>query len=69
MDLKKRKRLVAAGWTFGDATAFLKLAPEESALVEMRLALSRTLRERRQAAGLTQTALAQQLGSSQSRGS
>lgn len=33
----------------------------------MRLALSRTLRERRRAAGLTQTALAQQLGSSQSR--
>ena len=67
MDLKKRKRLEAARWTVGDAAAFLKLTPEESALVEMRLALSRTLRERRQAAGLTQTALAKQLGSSQSR--
>lgn len=67
MDLKKRKRLEAAGWTVGDAAAFLKLTPGESALVEMRLALSRTLRERRQAAGLTQTALAKQLGSSQSR--
>lgn len=67
MDLKKRKRLEAAGWTVGDAAAFLKLTPAEAALVEMRLALSRTLRERRQAAGLTQTAFAKQLGSSQSR--
>jgi transcriptional regulator with XRE-family HTH domain len=33
----------------------------------MRLALSRSLRERRLAAGLTQTALAKTLGSSQSR--
>ncbi|MGI8509053.1 MAG: helix-turn-helix transcriptional regulator [Gemmatimonadaceae bacterium] len=67
MDAKKRKRLEAAGWTVGDAAAFLTLTPEESALVEMRLALSRSLRERRMAAGLTQTELAKQLGSSQSR--
>ena len=67
MDAKKRKRLEAAGWTVGDAAAFLKLTPEEAALVEMRLALSRTLRERRLEAGLTQTSLAKQLGSSQSR--
>lgn len=67
MDTKKRKRLEAAGWTVGDAATFLKLTPEEAALVEMRLALSRSLRERRLATGLTQTALAKQLGSSQSR--
>lgn len=67
MDAKKRKRLEAAGWSIGDAAAFLKLTPEEAALVEMRLALSRSLRERRLAAGLTQMALAKQLGSSQSR--
>ncbi|MEO8620630.1 MAG: helix-turn-helix transcriptional regulator [bacterium] len=67
MDARKRKRVEAAGWAVGDTAAFLKLAPEEAALVEMRVALSRTLRERRQAAGLTQTALAKQLGSSQSR--
>lgn len=67
MNVKKRKRLEAAGWAVGDAAAFLKLTPEESALVEMRLALSRSLRERRLAAGLTQTELAKQLGSSQSR--
>lgn len=67
MDTKKRKRLEAAGWTVGDAAAFLRLTPEEAALVEMRLALSRSLRERRRDTGLTQTALAKQLGSSQSR--
>ncbi|HEY4129880.1 MAG TPA: helix-turn-helix transcriptional regulator [Gemmatimonadaceae bacterium] len=67
MDTKKRKRLEAAGWSMGNAADFLKLTPEEATLVEMRLALSRTLRERRSAAGLTQTALAKQLGSSQSR--
>jgi DNA-binding XRE family transcriptional regulator len=67
MDSKKRKRLEAAGWAVGDAAGFLKLTPEEAALVEIRLALSRSLRERRLAAGLTQTALAKQLGSSQSR--
>lgn len=67
MDVKKRKRLEAAGWTVGDATAFLKLTPEEAALVEIRLALSQTLRERRLGAGLTQLTFAKQLGSSQSR--
>ncbi|MDB4874032.1 MAG: putative transcriptional regulator with C-terminal domain [Gemmatimonadetes bacterium] len=67
MDAKKRKRLEAAGWAVGDTAAFLKLTPQEAALVEMRLALSRSLRERRLAAGLTQTALAKALGSSQSR--
>jgi DNA-binding XRE family transcriptional regulator len=67
MDAKKRKRLEAAGWSVGDAARFLKLTPAEAALVEMRLALSRTLRERRVAAGFTQTAFAKQLGSSQSR--
>lgn len=67
MDARKRKRLEAAGWTVGEARDFLKLTPDEAALVEMRLALSRNLRERRVKTGLTQTALAKQLGSSQSR--
>jgi DNA-binding XRE family transcriptional regulator len=67
MDPKKRKRLEAAGWAVGDAARFLKLIPEEAALVEMRLALSTSLRKRRQVAGLTQIRLAKQLGSSQSR--
>ena len=67
MDAKKRKQLQKAGWSVGDATDFLNLSPEEAALVEMRVALSRSLKARRLAAGLTQTTLAKQLGSSQSR--
>ena len=67
MDARKRKRLEAAGWTVGDAKTLLNLTAEQAALVEMRLVLSRALRQRRQHAGLTQTALAKQLGSSQSR--
>ena len=67
MDAKKRKQLERAGFAVGTAAEFLALTPEEAALVEMRLALSRTLRERRTEAGLTQAALARQTGSSQSR--
>jgi hypothetical protein len=39
MDSKKRERLEAKGWKIGDAADFLELTPEESAIVEMRLAL------------------------------
>lgn len=67
LDVKKRKRLETAGWQLGSAAEFLKLTPEEEALVEMRVALSRSFKERRTTAGLTQTAFAKQLGSSQSR--
>lgn len=67
MDTKKRKRLESAGFAVGSAADFLGLSAEESALVEMRLALSRALRERRGGAGLTQVALARRIGSSQSR--
>jgi DNA-binding XRE family transcriptional regulator len=67
MDARKRKRLEKAGWSVGNAAAFLELTPAEAALVEMRVALSRSIRQRRLAAGLTQTTLAKQLGSSQSR--
>lgn len=67
MDAKKRKRLEAAGFAVGSAAEFLDLGPENAALVEMRLALSRALRERRTAAGLTQSVLARRIGSSQSR--
>ena len=67
MDAKKRKRLEAAGFAVGSAAEFLELSPTEAALVDMRLALSAALRERRTAAGLTQAALARRVGSSQSR--
>lgn len=67
MDAKKRRRLESADFAVGSAAEFLGLSAEESALVEMRLALSRALRERRGEAGLTQAAFARRIGSSQSR--
>ncbi len=67
MDERKRKQLEASGFAVGTTADFLELAPEETALIDMRLALSRSLRERRDGIGLTQAALARRIGSSQSR--
>lgn len=67
MDEKKQKRLEAAGFAVGSADEFLGLTSEESAYVELKLALSQGLRERRTCSGLSQAALARRLGSSQSR--
>ena len=67
MDETKKERLKAAGFAVGSADEFLGLTSEESAFVELKLALSHGLRERRTRCGLTQAALARRLGSSQSR--
>jgi transcriptional regulator with XRE-family HTH domain len=67
MDAAKRARLDAAGFQVGSVEEFLGLTPEESALIEIRLALSAALRQRRQTHSLSQTALARRLQSSQSR--
>ncbi len=67
MNPEKKARLARAGWTAGDAAGFLDLTPEESQFVEMKLALAEGVREFREKRGLTQTELAQELGSSQSR--
>src|SRR5215216_4156075 len=66
MKKTKRERLEASGWKDGTVAEFLKLTPEESALIEIKLALSRKLRERRQRS-MTQAQLAKKLRSSQSR--
>lgn len=60
------KTVEELGWRDGTVAEFLDLMPEESALIEMKLALSRHLRERR-AATMTQTELATKISSSQSR--
>ena len=67
MNKAKRKRLERKGWKLGDAEEFLGLSPEESRFIELKLVLSQWLRVRREARKLTQTELAQQLRSSQSR--
>ena len=67
MKRSKKARLEAKGWKVGTASEFLKLSAEESAYVEMKLALSRSLQERRRRKRLTQHELARLLRSSQSR--
>ncbi|MGI8546106.1 MAG: transcriptional regulator [Gemmatimonadaceae bacterium] len=67
METGKRKRLEAAGRRVGEAGDFLDLSPEETALVDMRVALSTQLRAHRVRARLTQADLARRLSSSQSR--
>ena len=66
MNQDKKQRLEAAGWTIGSAEEFLGLTPEESALIDMKLALSHSLRERRRRL-MTQAELARRIGSSQPR--
>ncbi len=63
----KQARLEAQGWRVGSASAFLKLSPEESAYLEMKVELSRSLLHQRKRKRLTQLELARILKSSQSR--
>ncbi len=48
MNATKRAHLEAHGWKVGTVAEFLDLTPEESALIEMKLALSDSLRARRE---------------------
>ncbi len=67
MSRTKSRALEAHGWRVAAAKDFLELTSKESAFVETKVALSRTLRTRRVAQGMSQAALAQRLTSSQSR--
>lgn len=67
MDKQKQTTLEAAGFRIGDAKDFLGLTEEERALVELRAAVSRTVRRLREQQRLTQQQLAERLKSSQSR--
>ena len=62
-----RKAVKDAGWRVGTVRDFLELSEAENALVELRLALSNSLREQRARHRITQKDLAELLGSSQSR--
>jgi DNA-binding XRE family transcriptional regulator len=66
METEKQQRLEVKGWKIGDTADFLGLTPEESVIVEMRLALSRCLKERRKTL-MTQAELAEKISSSQPR--
>jgi len=62
MDGLRRK-----GWKFGTADEFLQLSAEESAYIELKLALSEKLKAKRLRKKLTQADLARMMNSSQSR--
>jgi transcriptional regulator with XRE-family HTH domain len=51
----------------GCTADFLNLMPQEAQFIELKLALAGGVRKLREQRGITQAALAQQLGSSQSR--
>jgi len=63
----KRQKLERKGWRVGTASDFLGLSAEESAYIEMKLALSETLRKEREKKNLSQVQLARLIASSQSR--
>lgn len=67
MRKSNRARLEAAGWAVGSVKEFLGLSEADTVLIEMKLSLSRSLRDRREQRGLAQMELAKRLQSSQSR--
>jgi DNA-binding XRE family transcriptional regulator len=67
MQATKQKKLEAAGWKIGNVEEFLGLSPEESAYIEMKLALSNSLKVQRAKKNLSQVELAKMVRSSQSR--
>ncbi|MEI6790366.1 MAG: helix-turn-helix transcriptional regulator [Myxococcaceae bacterium] len=67
MNKEKRERLEKAGFKLGSVQDFLQLTNEETAYIEVKLALAKTLAEQRKKTNHTQLALAKKLHSSQSR--
>ena len=67
MKATKRAKLEQAGWRVGDAAEFLDLTPDETLFIELKLALAEALKRRRMKLDLSQTELAERVGSSQSR--
>ena len=63
----RREKLERKGWKFGTAEDFLELSADESAYIELKLALSDKLKAKRLSKKLTQVELAQIMNSSQSR--
>ncbi|HIK12329.1 MAG TPA: helix-turn-helix transcriptional regulator [Oscillatoriaceae cyanobacterium M33_DOE_052] len=66
MEPSKQELLEAKGWKIGTVSDFLDLTPEETILVEIKLALSKSLKERRQKM-MTQSELAGKIGTSETR--
>ncbi len=67
MKANKRQKLEQAGWHVGSADEFLGLSAEESAYIDMKLALSDALKKTRIKKRISQVVLAELIASSQSR--
>ena len=67
MQSAKKRKLEASGWRVGQTEDFLGLSSEERVLVDMRVALTNALKEKRKQKHLTQEMLAELIHSSQSR--
>lgn len=67
MNETKRKRLVEAGYHATTVADFLGLSTEQNELIEIRLALTSALKKQRGKSSLSQSRLAEKIGSSQSR--
>lgn len=67
VDKAKQSILEKTGWRFGTADEFLGLSTEELIYIELKLALSDKLKEKRVSKRLTQAELAKIMNSSQSR--
>jgi DNA-binding XRE family transcriptional regulator len=67
MKSSKRKSIEAKGWKVGTVQEFLNLSPEEVAYIELKLSLSKKLKNYRKSKRLTQAELARRIKSSQSR--
>ena len=63
----KKRRLTSTGWKVGSTAEFLRLTPEESAYVEIKLQLAERLRQQRLKHRMSQSQLAKLVRSSQSR--
>lgn len=58
MEKEKMERLASKGWKVGTVREFLALTPEEEAYIELRVALSQSIKSRREEKRLTQKQLA-----------
>ena len=67
MDRKTKKKLEKGGWSVGDVQEFLNLSEEEMKLIDLRIRLGKFLKKQREKCGYTQTQLAKEINSSQSR--
>jgi ribosome-binding protein aMBF1 (putative translation factor) len=67
MDEHTRKAIEDVGFRVTTVRQFLGLSEEENELVELRVAISRAIRAKRESVGLSQSQLAERVGSSQPR--